>query len=205
MSFIHSFTYFFPSFCRSFLALLCYVPDTDLFSFSRRARVHWSCSLSWCSRWASSMCCPQGDSWSRAGLEWRRRYWSSSLSPPHRRQHTEPPAHSQPAAPSRAKDKTGRGQKQSGQARRGEVLQDKETMRRDWPGWKGHQDGGRWRIRTKRNGGWGTFAHFKAKKLLKIESEFCFPILFHSLTHLKKVKNNSYLIIKEQRKCSEWQ
>lgn len=67
---------------------------TDLFSFSRRARVHWSCSLSWCSRWASSMCCPQGESWSRAGLEWRRRYWSSSLSPPHRRQHTEPPAHS---------------------------------------------------------------------------------------------------------------
>lgn len=68
--------------------------DTDLFSFSRRARVHWSCSLSWCSRWASSMCCPQGESWSKAGLEWRRRYWSSSLSPPHRRQHTEPPANS---------------------------------------------------------------------------------------------------------------
>lgn len=67
---------------------------TDLFSFSRRARVRWSCSLSWCSRWASSMCCPHGESWSRAGLEWRRRYWSSSLSPPHRRQHTEPPAHS---------------------------------------------------------------------------------------------------------------
>lgn len=50
-------------------ARLCSVLDADLFSFSRRARVHCSCSLFWCSRWASSMCCPQGESWSRARLE----------------------------------------------------------------------------------------------------------------------------------------
>jgi len=80
--------------CLIFYFFPLFYPATDLFSFSRRARVRWSCSLSWCSRWASSICCPQGESWSRAGLEWRRRYWSSSLSPPHRRQHTEPPAHS---------------------------------------------------------------------------------------------------------------
>jgi len=115
-----------------------YFLDTDLFSFSRRARVHWSCSLSWCSRWASSMCCPQGESWSRAGLEWRRRYWSSSLSPPHRRQHTEPPANSKqpPAAQSRRHWESRRAR-----ARRG--VQDEERYHRrrrsqtsvDWIGW----------------------------------------------------------------------
>lgn len=51
-----------------------------LFSFSRRWRVRCSSSLSWQSRWASRW--PWGESCSRAGLEWRRRYWSSSLSPP---------------------------------------------------------------------------------------------------------------------------
>lgn len=51
-----------------------------LFSFSRRWSVRCSSSLSWQSRWTSRW--PWGESWSRAGLEWRRRYWSSSLSPP---------------------------------------------------------------------------------------------------------------------------
>ena len=64
---------------------------THRFSFSRRASVRCSSSLSW-QLMSTSRCAPRGESCSRAGLEWRRRYWSSSLSPPHRRQHTEPPA-----------------------------------------------------------------------------------------------------------------
>lgn len=110
--------------------------NADLFSFSRRARVHWSCSLSWCSRWASSMCCPQGESWSRAGLEWRRRYWSSSLSPPHRRQHTEPPAHSHQqhkAEPRTTWDRPKQGK--ASKARKGIIGGD--TMKQDWTEWNG--------------------------------------------------------------------
>lgn len=116
---------------------LCFFPrvffSTDLFSFSKWARVHCSCSLSWCSRLASSMCCPHGESWSRAGLEWRRRYWSSSLSPPHRRQHTEPPA-----AQSRAKDGRGgadgarRGVQHEGRYYRGETRSNESG--RSWMG-----------------------------------------------------------------------
>lgn len=115
-------------------ALSClFVLDTDLFSFSRRARVHWSCSLSWCSRWASSMCCPQGESWSRAGLEWRRRYWSSSLSPPHRRQHTEPPAHSHQQH--KAEPRTTWARPKQGKARKG--ITGRDTIKQDWTEWNG--------------------------------------------------------------------
>lgn len=109
--------------------------DTDLFSFSRRASVHWSCSLSWCSRWASNICCPQGESWSRAGLEWRRRYWSSSLSPPHRRQHTEPPAHSHQQH--KAEPRTTWDEPKQGEARRamqGQELQ--EGTQSNWTIWQ---------------------------------------------------------------------
>lgn len=53
--------------------------DRNLFSFSRWVSVLWSCSLSCCSKWDSRRCCPHGESWSRAGLDRRRRYWSSSL------------------------------------------------------------------------------------------------------------------------------
>lgn len=116
-----------------FMFLSFFFLDTDLFSFSRRARVHWSCSLSWCSRWASSMCCPQGDSWSRAGLEWRRRYWSSSLSPPHRRQHTEPPAHSHQQH--KAEPRTTRGGPKHGRAAPRKGITGRETMKRDRPEW----------------------------------------------------------------------
>lgn len=120
---------------RKLIALSClFFLDTDLFSFSRRARVHWSCSLSWCSRWASSMCCPQGESWSRAGLEWRRRYWSSSLSPPHRRQHTEPPAHSHQqhkAEPRTTWDRP----KQGKASKAGKGIPARNTMKQDWTEW----------------------------------------------------------------------